>query len=155
MIAFPPSLICTCSTRTNCCPPFTQPPKNLNLHRICFEQTRRSRSERCNPPLCSKSAIKLGENCHGCGVGAGQLHGQRCLYLVSRRCSFDHSESGIDGFLKLCQRANEPQPEVGARSCSQSHSRPCQRLCSADTTSSRARRQADGLLPPWHRSATA
>jgi hypothetical protein len=38
-------------------PAVTQASKNLNLHRICFEQTSRSRSERCNSPLCCEGHI--------------------------------------------------------------------------------------------------
>jgi hypothetical protein len=37
----------------------TQPSKNLNLRRIRSEQTSRSRSERRNPPLCSKTAFSI------------------------------------------------------------------------------------------------
>jgi hypothetical protein len=62
----------------------TQPSKNLNLRRIRSEQTSRSRPKRRKPPLCSKTAIQLGENGHcGC-VCAGHLHGERCLNFVLR-----------------------------------------------------------------------
>jgi hypothetical protein len=36
-----------------------QASKNLNLRRKCSEQTSRSRSERRNPPLCSKTAFSI------------------------------------------------------------------------------------------------
>jgi hypothetical protein len=73
----------------------TQPSKNLNLRRIRSEQTSRCRSERRNPPLCSKSAIQLGENCHGGRVRAGHLDRERCLNFVLWRCGLDHSEGGV------------------------------------------------------------
>jgi hypothetical protein len=74
----------------------TQPSKNLNLRRIRSEQTSRSRPKRRNPPLCSKSAIQLGENCHGGRVRAGHLNGKRSFNFVLWRCGLDHSESGIN-----------------------------------------------------------
>jgi hypothetical protein len=65
----------------------TQPSKNLNLRRIRSEQTSGNRPKRRNPPLCSKTAIQLGENGHcGC-VCAGHLHGERCLNFVLRRAA--------------------------------------------------------------------
>jgi hypothetical protein len=67
-------------------PATTQPSKNLNLGRIGPHQTSRSRSERRNPSLCSKSAIQLGENCHGGCVCAGHLH-ERSLNFVIRRAA--------------------------------------------------------------------
>ena len=74
----------------------TQPSKNLNLRRIRSEQTSRNRPKRRNPPLCSKSAIQLGENCHGGRVRAGHLNGKRSFNFVLWRCGFDYSESGIN-----------------------------------------------------------
>ena len=74
----------------------TQPSKNLNLRRIRSEQTSRSRPKRRNSPLCSKTAIQLGENCHGGCVCAGHLHGERCLNFVLWRCGLDHSEGGVN-----------------------------------------------------------
>jgi hypothetical protein len=74
----------------------TQPSKNLNLRRIRSEQTSRRRPKRRNPPLCSKSAIQLGENGHGGCVCAGHLNGKRCLNFVLWRCGLDHSEGGVN-----------------------------------------------------------
>jgi hypothetical protein len=45
-------------------PAVTQAAKDLNLGGISSHQPGRSRSERRNPPLCSKTAIQLGENGH-------------------------------------------------------------------------------------------
>ena len=74
----------------------TQPSKNLNLRGIRSEQTSRSRPKRRNPPLCSKSAIQLGENCHGGCVRAGHLNGKRSFNFVLWRCGLDHSEGGVN-----------------------------------------------------------
>jgi hypothetical protein len=63
-------------------PAVTQAAKDLNLAGISSHQPGRSRSERRNPPLCSKTAIQLGENCHGGRVRAGHLNGERCLNFV-------------------------------------------------------------------------
>ena len=73
----------------------TQASENLHLRRIRLHQASRSRPKRSNSPLCCECDIQLGENCHGGGVRAGHLDGERSLYFVLRRCGFDHRERGI------------------------------------------------------------
>ena len=82
-------------------PAVAQAAKDLNLGGISSHQPGRSRPKRRNPSLCSKTAIQLGENCHGGRVRAGHLNGERCLNFVLWRCGLDHSESGITKFLKI------------------------------------------------------
>jgi hypothetical protein len=81
-------------------PAVTQASENFNLHRICFEQTSRNRSERCYSALCSKSAVQLGENRHSSRVGACHLDSKRGLDSISWGGRRNHRERGVQGSFR-------------------------------------------------------